>query len=67
MLMVAIRQRPASCDRISRSTRLVEVSSNRREAVPPAPRVLVEQDAADGQALVDLGLQVGEPALLLRW
>ena len=39
--MVAIRQRPASWERTSRSTRSAEVCSKRRASVGAAPRVLV--------------------------
>ena len=39
--IVAIRQRPASCERSSRSTSADDVAANRSVAAPPAPRVLV--------------------------
>src|SRR3954447_6023906 len=40
MLIVAMRQRPASCERTSRVTRSSDVPVNRRDWAGPAPRVL---------------------------
>ena len=41
IVMVAIRQRPASSERSSRSTRRAELVVNRSISAPPAPRVLL--------------------------
>ena len=65
-LIEAIRQRPASSERSSRSISRSDDAVNRSTSAGPVPRVLRQLYAADRQALLDGDVEVGELALALR-
>ena len=65
MLIVAIRQRPASCERTSRVDQVVGRAGEPLRLRGAGAEGLAEQHAADRQPLLHLRVQVGEMALAL--
>ena len=66
MLIVAIRQRPAICERTSSVDELVRGLGEALGQRGPGAERLAEQHAADREALLDLRLHVGQAPLALR-